>query len=120
MTDTIQDLWAEVVDVGCKGLCEDSCGPIGASPVELRMLAWRGVVPGDPMEALEAYLDGGPVESCPALVDGRCSVYEIRPLVCRLWGSVEEMPCPHGCVPAGGHMPWGAGGDLLRRAMALQ
>lgn len=48
---------------------------------------------------------GGPdiqiVQSpCPALdFIGRCSVYEIRPLICRLWGVVETMKCHYGCEP---------------------
>lgn len=31
--------------------------------------------------------------------DGACSVYVDRPLICRLWGVVETMPCPFGCRP---------------------
>lgn len=34
------------------------------------------------------------------MVDGRCSVYVVRPLLCRLWGMVDKMRCPHGCVPS--------------------
>jgi hypothetical protein len=38
--------------------------------------------------------------NCPALtVLGRCSIYEDRPTICRLWGVVESMPCPWGCRP---------------------
>lgn len=33
---------------------------------------------------------------CPMLNEqGKCSVYAIRPLVCRLFGVVHKMPCPH-------------------------
>src|SRR2546429_6087610 len=38
------------------------------------------------------------------LRNGRCTVYEVRPMICRLWGMVEGMQCPHGCVPEGGHL----------------
>ena len=31
-------------------------------------------------------------EPCPGLVDGACAVYEGRPLVCRLMGSVSRRP----------------------------
>ena len=31
--------------------------------------------------------------------NGECKVYNIRPMICRLWGLVEMMKCPHGCVP---------------------
>ena len=37
---------------------------------------------------------------CPMLSpDRRCNVYDIRPLICRLWGLVRTMRCPWGCVP---------------------
>lgn len=29
----------------------------------------------------------------------KCSVYFQRPLICRLWGTVKKMACPHGCQP---------------------
>jgi Fe-S-cluster containining protein len=42
---------------------------------------------------------------CDALTAGkRCAVYDLRPLVCRLWGAVESMPCVYGCVPEGGYL----------------
>ncbi len=37
--------------------------------------------------------------TCTWLHEGRCSVYEVRPLICRLWGATEAMPCPFGCEP---------------------
>ncbi|MDX6649701.1 MAG: uncharacterized protein QOJ97_1652 [Solirubrobacteraceae bacterium] len=39
---------------------------------------------------------------CPALDKGLCSVYGVRPMICRLWGIGEQMKCPHGCKPEGG------------------
>ena len=40
---------------------------------------------------------------CPALTnDGRWSVYEDRPSICRLWGAQQAMPCRHGCQPDAG------------------
>jgi Fe-S-cluster containining protein len=38
--------------------------------------------------------------ACPKLNGlGLCTVHDERPLICRLWGVVENMPCPHGCTP---------------------
>jgi hypothetical protein len=31
---------------------------------------------------------------------GRCSIYPVRPLICRLFGHVEWLPCPISKVPA--------------------
>ena len=33
---------------------------------------------------------------CPLYIDGKCSVYEVRPLICRLYGHHEAMTCPRG------------------------
>ena len=48
--------------------------------------------------------------------DRRCEVYEIRPMICRLWGMVEQMPCPFGCRPEGGWLSNEDGARLLREA----
>ncbi len=42
---------------------------------------------------------------CPYLTDDfACSIYPARPVICRLWGAVEELPCAHGCAPEGGRL----------------
>jgi Fe-S-cluster containining protein len=46
-----------------------------------------------------AAVERGEEYYCPALRDGRCSVYADRPTICRLWGATKSMPCPHGCTP---------------------
>ena len=48
--------------------------------------------------------------------DRRCAVYEVRPMICRLWGLVERMPCPFGCRPEGGLLSDEEGARLLREA----
>lgn len=42
---------------------------------------------------------------------GRCSIYPVRPVVCRLFGHVEWLPCPIQKVPA----PAPGGWDAMRR-----
>jgi Fe-S-cluster containining protein len=42
---------------------------------------------------------------------GRCSVYPVRPLICRLFGHVEWLPCPIEKITAA--VPGGV--DLMRR-----
>lgn len=42
---------------------------------------------------------------------GRCSIYPVRPLVCRLFGHVEWLPCPIQKVPA----PTPGGIEIMRR-----
>jgi Fe-S-cluster containining protein len=37
---------------------------------------------------------------CPFAMPGKgCRVYEERPLMCRLYGTVEDLRCPHGYQP---------------------
>lgn len=95
--ERIEELYAQLPALSCRGLCEDSCAEhIDASAAERRRLLDAGV-------DLDAPTPDG---ACPALTHtfgaGRCSVYTIRPMICRLWGVADSMPCPHGCVPAGG------------------
>ena len=37
--------------------------------------------------------------TCPMLKDNKCSIYDKRPLICRLYGVVENMKCRFGCKP---------------------
>lgn len=95
---TLEDIYAAIPPVECKGLCQDSCGPIAMSVAEDRRMAARGFDIPSMAEALAA-LDRGDDYYCPALIEGRCGAYEDRPTVCRLWGATRSMPCPHGCTP---------------------
>jgi Fe-S-cluster containining protein len=95
-------LYARVPSINCKGLCTESCGPIGeaTSPRERDRLRER--LGTSTMDEPVAFVDRDGSVPCPLLVNGKCSVHDIRPLICRLWGSVEHemMICPHGCEPA--------------------
>ena len=110
----LAEVYARIPDFECKGLCQDACGPIAMSREEDLRLRRRGVVVPPLAEAVAA-IERGEDYYCPALVDGRCSVYEDRPTICRLWGATESMPCPHGCTP-GGTLSQEESHDLLRQA----
>lgn len=76
----------------CQRKCQHSCGPIEVTQAELaRMQTWNGYHVQDSQ---------GPKEDCQFLQDGLCSVYPVRPMICRLWGLVKTMACPFGCVPS--------------------
>ena len=96
---TLQEIWSSIPTVDCKGLCQDSCGPIAMSNAEDARIRARGFDIPSMADALAA-LGRGEDYYCPALVDGSCAVYEDRPTICRLWGATRSMPCPHGCTPA--------------------
>ena len=92
-TRRFEALYARIPGGFCKGLCQRACGPIQLTRFE------RTRITGGPAIPL------APELTCPLLgEDGACTVYDKRPLICRLWGAVDEprMACPHGCVPAEG------------------
>ena len=84
-------LYATLPTVECKGLCHECCGPVFMGREEWKRIQERlghTPQPGDDLR-------------CPMLTaDNKCSVYDIRPVICRLWGAVPELPCPHGCTPS--------------------
>jgi hypothetical protein len=83
----------------CDGRCWTSCGPIDMSWRERSRIRSAGVRI-TPYEDARAWSD---TFYCEALTEGkRCAVYDMRPLVCRLWGAVDGLRCPFGCVPEGG------------------
>jgi Fe-S-cluster containining protein len=106
----IEKLYADLPAINCKRLCQDCCGPISMTDFEVARIAGR--VPSFPSTGrkMPVRLASGQVviaqgfvtdcEKCPLLAeDGSCSVYPIRPLICRLWGLVQSMRCPFGCTP---------------------
>ncbi len=85
----LQTLYDSLPELKCKGLCYESCGPIGMEPIEVENISNAShEIPTVNKEFV-----------CSALVNNRCSIYEQRPAVCRLYGMVPKLACPHGCRP---------------------
>ncbi|MFD8563105.1 YkgJ family cysteine cluster protein [Streptosporangium canum] len=82
----------------CRGLCGpvDCTDDIGMGARERQRLRQAGVVmPAREQAKQRAAAQGqGP---CPALKEGRCSAYAVRPAICRIYSATEGMACPHGC-----------------------
>jgi Fe-S-cluster containining protein len=95
-------IYAALPPVACRGLCGDACGPVPLLAVEaVRMRR------ADPRRRAPAVVDVEPGQTghyrCVYLTSrGRCAVYDVRPFICRLWGAVKRLSCPHGCAPD----PW--------------
>lgn len=102
-------IYAALPNIACQRLCHPACGPI--------------VVPAREWERMERSTGGtrnGETLTCPHLdgIAGLCRAHTQRPLICRLWGVVETMACPWGCVPE----RWLSAEEaqaLLDRAIAL-
>jgi hypothetical protein len=81
---------------GCKGHCWLSCGPIDMASRERQRIRSAGLRITDRDEARRQ----PSTYWCEALgPDGRCAIYALRPLICRLWGTTPALRCPYGCMP---------------------
>ena len=98
---------ARIPDIECKGKCHESCGGIMVSREEQDLIRdWcrkNGVryhpLPQNPITLLRQALNGS-CSACKYLTeDKRCSIHPVRPVICRLFGVTESMPCPFGCKP---------------------
>ncbi len=75
----------------CDDGCGDCCGIVPATDDEFRkiqrFIAENGIEPA-------ASLDG----TCPLYQGGRCTIYEARPLICKLFGHAADpmMTCVRG------------------------
>ena len=109
----IEAIWEQVPDPHCKGLCTNACTVIPMTMIEARRLRRAGHPLPHHADVLVKMVASGERQDCPALVDGQCTVYEMRPLICRLYGAVEDMQCEHGCRPDGGLLPTGTARRLI-------
>ncbi len=86
----LEKLYSLVPDIKCKGLCYGECTAIVMSELEGRLMTAAG--------GAEPTLTAD--DACNYLTDDkRCSIYEARPLICRVFGTTPRLACPFGCVP---------------------
>lgn len=71
----------------CKPGCHDCCGPVAASSWEVEQMG-----PPPPKKRAQEL-------ECAFLGPDGCTVYAERPLLCRVFGTVPRLPCPHGQRP---------------------
>jgi len=80
----IRKIRATVPKFACIPGCSDCCGPVMWNKWEIEQL-----------ELVKDIL----VPKCPYSTSTGCAAYAHRPVVCRLFGAVEGMDCPHGKTP---------------------
>lgn len=102
----MREIWARVPELPCTGACHEACGIIPVLPAEIEVIRARyGQVDISP----------GINGVCRALTPGgRCSVYEARPLICRLFGVSEGLECHAGCKPSGRYLTKDEAHDLIQ------
>ena len=81
----LEAIYARIPSIKCAQKCQGCCGPLGFTEGE--NLRFSNIQVRDDL-------------TCSKLTCfGTCSIYNIRPTICRLWGVAEGMECPWGCVP---------------------
>ncbi len=94
----LKELYAKVPQVDCQN-CGGCCGPVEVSPLEKQIITAyckeHNITVGSffsPGRLLLALTDE---YTCPMRLNGRCAIYEVRPLICRLQGTTSGLPCPN-------------------------
>ncbi len=118
----LRELYEAIPAVGCKGLCHDQCTIIPVAPAEIQAIeAHTGrrvkTLPTITPPMMRPANDG---LTCRYLKRQRCSIYDMRPMICRLYGAAEGLGCPHGCRPLGGMLSREVARDLLIKLEALR
>src|SRR5262245_17499782 len=93
MVEAVDAAYAKIPKVACKGLCVGCCAPVGDCMTDFE----RDRITKAAKKRPNGKEDRDKMKPCNMLIDGRCSVYAIRPAICRIWGVDKKMPCPHGC-----------------------
>jgi Fe-S-cluster containining protein len=106
MTDRhLRLAYRDIPPVPCRTGCTDCCGPAPFSSAELARV--EDLIPADAM--LQKHRSGTVVVKvtrpmkCAFASDEGCTIYAMRPLVCRLFGAVKGEPrltCSFGCIAA--------------------
>ena len=100
---SLRSLYDQVPKFTCKDGCTACCGAVPFSRAEKKLLVDSGQWEVARHKALTT--DRRPTGSplCPfASSEKGCEIYELRPLLCRLFGAVSDpiLKCPHNCGPA--------------------
>jgi hypothetical protein len=103
---TLDALYAQLPTMTCQGRCAYACAAITLTDLEARRLQLAGHAKPRTVNGRCVYLTS----------HGRCDVYAVRPLICRAWGLIRMLSCPHGCVPD----RWLTDPEFLRLAQAVE
>lgn len=80
----IKKLYAKIPEFECLEGCTGCCGPVPFSKWEWDRIKDKRKATGF---------------DCPYINCGKCEIYDKRPLLCRLFGTVEDLRCPYGRRP---------------------
>jgi len=94
---TIKRLRKQIPTFECIPGCTDCCGPVHAAPWEESQIEKHT----GKAAKLNRLPSPGLCLRCPYSLNGNCEIYDDRPIICRLFGTIDEpeMLCPHGRRP---------------------
>lgn len=111
LSPKLEAIYAKLPRLVCQGRCQQSCGPVPVHQSELKQIRTYA------KKRVRAEGDFGPMAAenfkvlktdnnltCRLLRKGDCTVYPVRPLICRLYGIAEGMECAWGCKPIGRYL----------------
>jgi len=96
--ETLEGLYRLIPSIPCRRLCADACGALILTDLEARRLQAETHIKPRTLPVISHPSAGRCVYLAPA--QDRCTVHAIRPLICRVWGVLKRLSCPHGCTPS--------------------
>ena len=88
----MENIYQQIPDFGCSH-CHKCCGPIIWFKTEEILM--QKYMKDNKIENVkwttEEFLENE--MKCPFLKNDRCSIYQVRPIVCRLQGNIPDLPC---------------------------
>ena len=88
----IEDIYNKIPKVSCKH-CHDCCGPIiWFKTEEILMKDYMKKHKIENIKLTSEEFKKNDMK-CPFLKNDRCSIYQVRPIVCRLQGNTLDLPC---------------------------
>jgi uncharacterized protein len=111
----LKRLYSRIPTFKCVEGCSDCCGPVPATRQE-RKNAPALMEAETALQIMDVLAAGGASTeelalapeftpalciTCPYVIEngGGCAIYDNRPFLCRLFGTIPAMPCPHGAGP---------------------
>lgn len=107
----IEEVYKKVPKLNCKGKCQNACGVIACSAIEAENLANNGIIPPN----THNHPKWGELTCTHLTNDGKCVIYENRPLICRLYGVTKALKCQHGCKPKDGYLTDEQAHELIQK-----
>lgn len=89
---TLEDLYMQIPDVTCVAGCTECCGPVPWCREEHELISAYLATKGEGLRQATSI-------HCPYIGPGGCDIYPVRPLMCRMYGTVPGMACPKGRRP---------------------